>query len=158
MKAKVIVSVAVLGIIAAVGGWWAYRDYQQRRAIELLQFAFSPTEKPSWRRHLPATATDIHEWAWADGFLPDYSYFLKARIAEAEFQQFVARLGLTPHTSDRKYSEHSNWLSWSSAPGFDGDWWDASPSLASTFVSEGHDTWTFAKYENGFLYFVSLNH
>ena len=148
-----------MALVLGVGGWWAYRDYQQRRfAVLLLKFAFSPNEKPSWRGRLPASATDIHEWVWADGFLPDYSYLLKARITETEFQQFIAQLGLTPHTPDREYSEESHWLSWSAAPGFHGDWWDATPTLDSTYVSEGHDTWAFAKYENGSLYFESLNH
>ena len=139
-RTKIILAVALLMLIG--GGWWV----------------FSGDGKPSWRRYLPRTATDIHEWAWADGFLPDYSYLLKARITDGEFQTFVTQLGLTPHTADRNYSDDSHWLSWQRAPGFNENWWDASPALDSTYVWQGKDTWAFAKYENGFLYFQSLNH
>ena len=159
MKRKSRIIVAVLLLALSIAGWWGYRKYQERRAVEaLLKFLFTPNEKPSWRRYLPATAAEVREWAWADGFLPDYGYLLKARITETEFKQFVSQLGLTPHTPDRKYSEESHWLSWSALPGFDGDWWDVSSSLDSTYVSEGNDTWIFAKYESGCLYFQSLNH
>jgi hypothetical protein len=118
----------------------------------------APAKPPSWRRHLPASATGIKEWAWTDGFLPDFSYQLKARITDSEFVEFVASLGLTPHTPDRKYSEASHWLSWSPSLRFDGKWWDASNALTSTYVKEGHDTWMFAKHENGFLYFKCFSH
>jgi hypothetical protein len=144
--------------VATVAGFFAYRAYRIHQAEQFIAALFAADSKPSWRQNLPATATDVHEWSWADGFLPDYSYLLKARVTETEFTQFVALLGLTPHTPARQYSEESHWLSWRAAPGFDGDWWDASDSLDSTFVREGQDTWSFAKYENGYLYFQSLNH
>ena len=111
----------------------------------------------SWRTHLPASATEIKESSWADGFLPDYDYYLRAKITEQEFDTFVGDLGLTPHTSDRIYSEESA-LSWSGHLLEDGSWWSPSSDLSGTFVEEGGTQWTYAKYENGYLYFRSFDH
>lgn len=111
-----------------------------------------------FRKALPWTATDIHEWYWSETLLPDYSYYLKAKVTENQFRTYVARFGLTPHAPDRAYSESSIWLNWESAPESDGGWWNPSDSLDTTFVREGHDTWTFAKFEQGYLYLASLNH
>lgn len=152
-KAKVIIAsvvgaIVLLPAIAIVGLYLAFK----------VAFSGDPTEGLSWRHDLPATATDVHEWAWADGFLPDYSYILKAKVSEPDFNVFIRKLKLTPHSPDRQYSDNPAWLSWSCPPGFTNDWWDASGSLSNTFVDEGHDTWSFAKYENGYLYFQSLNH
>ena len=144
-----------MALLAAAYYW--HRDRQREQAIEVLSALFSMDSKPSWKSHLPSSASDVQEWSWADGFLPDYSYQLKARVTEAEFQKFVSDLGLTPHTPERKYSEDS-WLSWGSAAGFDGTWWDPGDNLDSTYVTEGQDTWSYAKFEKGFLYFKSLNH
>ncbi len=123
----------------------------------LISSIFLMDSKPSWTSLLPPTATEVQESSWADGFLPDCSYQLKARITEAEFQKFVTDLRLTPHTPDRQYSEDS-WLSWGSSPQFQDVWWDPSEDLSSTFVSEGHDTWTYAKFEKGHLHLKSLIH
>jgi len=117
-RSKIKLAVAVCAIAIGLGGWWAYRDLQRRRFVAMFQEIMSaPVKPPSWRRHLPANATDIQEWAWADG---DVSYLLKARVTDAEFLKFVASLGLTPHTPDRKYSESSHWLTWRPSPGFEG--------------------------------------
>jgi hypothetical protein len=75
----------------------------------------------SWRSSLPETAADVHEHAWADGFLPDYDYYLRARVTKPEFDKFVQDLGLTPHTTTRIYSE-SSCLSWSGHLPADSEW------------------------------------
>jgi hypothetical protein len=111
----------------------------------------------SWRSSLPETATDIEEQAWSDGFLPDYDYYLRARITESEFEKFVKDLELTPHSDTRIYSE-SSLLSWSGALIGDKEWWNPTEYLEGTYVKEGGTNWTFAKYEDGFLYFRSLDH
>jgi hypothetical protein len=111
----------------------------------------------SWRSSLPETAADVHEHAWADGFLPDYDYYLRARVTKSEFEKFVQDLELTPHTATRTYSE-SSWLSWSGHLLADSEWWKPTEDLEGTYVKEGGTTWTFAKYEDGFLYFRSLDH
>jgi hypothetical protein len=113
--------------------------------------------KISFTRYLPATATEINEVSWADGFIPDYNYWLRARVTREEFDQFVRDLELTPHTNDRQYSENS-WLSWSDHLLGDTDWWHPTQNLEETYVREGGTKWSFAKYENGYLYFRSLDH
>lgn len=148
-------SLAVAMLLAAAYYW--HRSSEREQAIKTLSALFAADSRLSWKTYLPQTASEVQEWSWADGFLPDYAYQLKARITEAEFRKFVSDLGLTPHTAERKYSEQS-WLSWRGSPAFEGTWWDASGSLDSTYVTEGHNTWSYAKFENGFLYFKSLNH
>ncbi len=111
----------------------------------------------SWRSSLPESATDVHEHVWADGMLPDYDYYLCARVTKAEFEDFVKDLGLTLHTANRVYSE-SSWLSWSGHLLGDNTWWHPTDRLDGTYVKEGGTTWSFAKYEDGILYFRSLDH
>lgn len=111
----------------------------------------------SWRTSLPATATEVKEHAWADGFLPDYDYYLRARITKPEFDKFVQDLELTPHKDTRIYSE-SYPLSWSGHLTGDSEWWNPTDDLQGTFVREGGTTWLYAKYEEGFLYFRSFDH
>ena len=111
------------------------------------------------RRALPWSASEIQEWSWSDGFLPDYSYQLKARISHEHFQSYVESLKLSPHTLSRRYDQPSSpWLSWSSSPGFREQWWDPLPTLDATFVSNHGDHWTYAKYEKGYVYVKSLDH
>jgi hypothetical protein len=107
-----------------------------------------------FRKALPWSAQDIHEWCVAETLLPDYSYQLKARISEQQFRDYIARFGLTPHTPSRAYSDPIS-LTWDPAPELERDWWDPSESLDATFVRQGNRTWTLAKYEHGFLYLAS---
>lgn len=113
---------------------------------------------PSWRGYLPADATDIREWGWADGFLPDYGYMLKARLSQTGFERFVTELRLVSIDTSPKYSDDPEWLSWSAEGRFTNNWWDASDSLDSTFLYQTNHFWQYAKYEKGFLYFKALQH
>jgi len=138
---RLLLVLAIVSALAAVGFLW-----------------FRPDQMPA-RRALPFGAEGIHEWYRSNGFLPDYSYQLKAKITEEQFRQYVSNLGLTPHTEARQYTQSPiPWLSWRPQPGFTGDWWDPSESLSSTFVRQEGDCWTFAKYENGYLFLASLDH
>jgi hypothetical protein len=111
-----------------------------------------------FRRALPWSAHQVHEWYWTDTLIPDYSYQLKAKITEEEFRRYVTRFGLTPHTTNRRYSDDLILLRWDSASGSGREWWDPSESLDSTFVKQDRYTWTFAKYEHGYLFLSSLAH
>lgn len=112
----------------------------------------------SFRKALPSSAQDIHESYWTDTLLPDYDYKLKAKITEEEFRRYVAKFGLTPHTTTRKYSDLVVCLDWAASPEFRRGWWDPSTSLDSTFVWQSNTVWTYAKYERGHLYLQSLRH
>jgi hypothetical protein len=111
-----------------------------------------------FRKELPWSAHDVHEYYVSDTLLPDYSYQLKAQVTEDQFRRYIAKFGLTPHTPTRTYSDSTIWLRWDGVRGAERGWWDPSDSLDSTFVWQGYDTWTFAKYEHGYLYLASINH
>jgi hypothetical protein len=122
-------------------------------------FFWPASDEWLFHRNLPRTAEEVHEWSWSDGFLSDYTYLLTARMRKEEFDAYITTLGLTLHTPNRKYEEPAvPWLDWGAVPDEKTSWWNPSPSLDSTFVDQGHDTWTYAKYENGRLYLKSLNH
>lgn len=114
---------------------------------------------------LPWGARHVRESYWADGFLPDYSYCLKARISEDEFPGYVARLGLTPHTQARSHEDPTSpWLGWAHPFDLDratesGRWWDPPPIEAGkTYVAQSGDEWILAAYKDGWLYVSGLNH
>ena len=111
----------------------------------------------SWREDLPPGATDIKESSWAEGFLPDYDYYLRARMSKQDFMQFVAEQQLTPHTPSREYSEGLA-LSWSGHLLEDATWWNPSEDVSATYVREANTEWTYAKYEDGYIYFRSFDH
>lgn len=108
--------------------------------------------QPNW---LPGGAQIVFRSQWKDGFLPDATFKLKAKVSADEFASAVQRLGLTPHTKDRKYTDDTLWLQWMRD---DDERWNPSPSIDETFVHQEGDSWQLAKYENGFLFYQSLSH
>ena len=108
---------------------------------------------------LPEGATDVREFHWAEGFLPDFEYLLKARIDEADFLPYVEDLGqLELHSETREYTDDPMWLSWTTTIHFDGDWWDPSADLSGTYVYQSKHFWELVKYESGHLYVMALDH
>jgi hypothetical protein len=107
-------------------------------------------------RSLPWSASEIRQHYWGETFLPDYEYFIKAKIPAEEFEPFARGRGLTPHTADRQYSDKTRSISWSSAEKL--KWWDPSASVEGTYVAQAGDAWVMAKYENGYLYYYAMNH
>ncbi|MEM4247918.1 MAG: hypothetical protein QXH80_01510 [Candidatus Nanoarchaeia archaeon] len=107
---------------------------------------------------MPDSATEVQEWVWEDGVTADYSYLLKAKVSRKHFDSFVSKLGLTPDSQSRKYSQGTGGPSWLRPAQFTGNWWNPSPSLDGTLVYEDGHTWSLAKYENGYLYFMSFQY
>ncbi len=144
--------------------WVRFRPRTRLVAIGLAVVVASLTwilwaDQWKFRRELPRGAEDVHEWIREDGFLPDYSYMLKAKLTEKQFREYVERLELTPHSPMRHYTQDAQpWLRWDKGHDAETDWWDPSESLEDTFVSQRGDIWTYAKYERGYLYLKSLNH
>jgi hypothetical protein len=133
----------MLAILAALAwGAWDWRELNVRPL----------------RRALPSSAADVHEWGYADGFLPDFTYLLKARINPDEFQSYVKKARMTPHTADRKYDDDDTWLNWRFRGSCHETWWDPSDSIENTFVRNHGEEWGYAKYENGYIYVKSLDH
>jgi hypothetical protein len=109
------------------------------------------------RQALPWSAREVVDLT-VDG-PPDHGYFLRAKITEPEFRAYCERMRLTPHTSDRVYTDDEMWLSWDGpAGGRTPDWWNPSSGLDGTYVEQSGKVWTFAKYENGYLYVKSRRH
>ena len=52
---------------------------------------------PSPESALPWEATDIRIERYVNGFLPDYTYSMRAAISERDFLEFVRRIGLSAH-------------------------------------------------------------
>lgn len=126
--------------------------------VGVLCFLWFRPDQWTFRRMLPSSAREIRDQQWREWLLPDYQYLLKARITAAEFNDYVKQLGLTPHTSARRYSGETVWLRWDAAPPESGHWWNPTESLDGTFVHQEGDTWTFAKWEGGFVFLKSINH
>lgn len=115
--------------------------------------------KVSYRNRLPSTATEISE-KYVDAF-PDFSYYLKARISQNEFNDFVKHMGLEINlfkqipeierydsTKYRNDPEMDNYMKQFK----DMNWWDLDIDNKVYYKgSEGSDY--YASYNNGFLYF-----
>lgn len=111
---------------------------------------------PSPRTALPKTAHDIHEYR--PDISPDMLYLLRATISQKDFDLFVSRLKLEPHTESRPYTDATHWLEWSGWGSETPDWWDPSRDTEKTYVSQVGRTWTMAKHENGFVYYKKISH
>ena len=122
---------------------------------------------------IPAGAKVCFKSQEEDGLLPDATFRLKLKITKAQFDAIVIKLGATPHTESRKYSDDKGWLNWRPDLGSDDPFtnnnvakpppkgenlWDPDTDLSTTFVRQHKDSWTFLKYERGYLYFTELSH
>ena len=113
---------------------------------------------------LPKDAEICYHSQSADGFLPDAAYCLKAKVTKAQFDAIVKKVGATPHTETRNYTDEKACLNWGAERGRDlkpikgKKLWDPEDDLTTTFVRQEKDTWEFLKYEAGFLYYKTLTH
>lgn len=109
----------------------------------------------SFRRALPAGATDMHD-RLVD-MAPDHIYVLQAKLSRVEFDGYVRRLGLTLHNPSRIYTDDSMWLSWRT-PMVSEVWWHPSGEITDTYVRQDGHTWVFAKFEGDRLHLQSISH
>ena len=130
--------------------------------LALSVFAMAaPLDAQEW---LPKEAEVCYRTQYEDGFLPDATFRLKAKITKQQFDAIVKKIGATPHTEKRKYTDDKIWLSWNPELGDDLEPrkgrknWDPEVDLSATFVRQQKDYWQFLKFEGGFLYYVALNH
>jgi hypothetical protein len=133
---------ALIGATLFLGGW---------------RYFFPSETRSPFRVALPKRVIETSEWYFSDGFLPDYAYYLRAKISPEDFDKYVKYFSLTPHSVDRKYEGgFSAGPAWVSGPA---DWWNPSASTLTTFAKQDAlDSWTYAKYENGYLYLHSFTH
>lgn len=112
-----------------------------------------------YRRVLPPSATSIKEYFYTDGFLPDYEYYLKAKINRQEFKKYCDTLLLTLHSDSSKYSDDVGNLN---TGGIFTDsvaiWWDKKTNQDSLYVWQKGDEWNIARYFNGHVYLYAHEH
>ena len=113
---------------------------------------------------LPKNAEIVYSTEQHDGFLPDGSMKIKARIRESDFPGVVKRLGASLHAPQRKYSDDILWLDWSPEIGTDFkpvigvSKWNPTSDLSATYVSQEGDSWEYVKFEDGYLFYKYINH
>jgi hypothetical protein len=145
---------------------------QYRIALAMILAAMPCTL--SAQEWIPVGAKVCYKSHYEDGFLPDGEFCLKLKISKNQFDAIVTMLGATLHMESRKYSDDKRWLSWNPDSGADDPFanhkqanktppkgenlWDPDTDLSTTFVRQHKDTWTFLKYERGYLYFKELSH
>ena len=122
---------------------------------------------PLFGQHwLPKEAVVVYSNSWSDGFLPDGASYIKVKTNKEGFEAIVKTLKLTPHTEDRQYTDDKEpWLSWGGArdpktlkPIKGEKLWDPYPDLSTTFVRQKGDSWVYAKFEGGYVYYTWINH
>ena len=102
-------------------------------------------------RALPWSATEVHELALTDGFLPDFSYQLKARIPPDALDASIQELGLTGHGVEVLPSPARPEAVW--GPTFASNpWWDPPEGLGQHWRQESRDFRVEAWYHDGWLY------
>lgn len=105
---------------------------------------------------LPESASEVQYHSEEIGI--DWSFCLKARIPQAEFEPYLAQFpSLQPHSPDRIYTDDLMWLDWQ-FPCDHFDWWRSSDDLSDTYVHQEGDSWTMVKYEDGWLYVNGHSH
>lgn len=99
-----------------------------------------------FHRALPWGATQVREETWTEGFLPDYTYTLKARISEDEFRSYVEALELTPYVAEGGVEGGASDVG---GP----EWWDPPPCAeGTTYVYSRGTEQLVARYGDGWLY------
>ena len=148
---------------------WIVRTIKARRWVMLgvnvttlviacagLAYCWSRLNEWGFRRELPQSAKDIREWYHEDGFLPDYVYYLRAKVTKLQFEQYVAHFGMTPHSKDRTYVEPFRGPSWGKGPE---DWWNPSTATEGSYAYQiRRDHWIISKYENGYIYLYAVEY
>ncbi len=103
------------------------------------------------RRALPWNASEVREWKWQEGALPDYMYHMSAKLAPHDFDAYVEKIGLRPHNDQPDI--HGYEFEWYGDEKV--DWWCRNGSSGS-FSDEWNQGGTYAKYEQGRVFLYSF--
>ncbi len=107
-----------------------------------------------YRKALPRSAEEINELALQPGFIPDYSYFLKAKIKEKEFLKYVEKYDLKPFPENTERPEEYKF--WFGTEDIEKSWWTPSPHSVGSYIKRDDSMFMCAKYENGYIYFKAI--
>ncbi|WP_420645679.1 hypothetical protein [Candidatus Leptofilum sp.] len=139
----ILVSITLLVFVGiCLGGWFLFKEI---------------TTSP-FRKALPATAEEVHEWSWNEPgpLSQDFSYMLAARISNQDFMNYVDQFDLSPYDQQMDV----NAPSWSSGQQLNDDildWWTPTESTEGTYVYATGSYWIYAKHENGYLFLYAYN-
>lgn len=97
-----------------------------------------------YRKALPWSASEVKEYIWTEGFLPDFSYYLRARITEKQFLDYVARFELESAGKREQFAEPDE------AP-----WWRPSPGAHEVYRLEDGDWSMEALYDDGIMWVMA---
>jgi len=136
------------------------------RLLYLIIFAYfigcGPAKDNEWgyKKSLPKGATEVKEFYWTDGFLPDYEYYLKARITRTDFLWYCDTFNLILHTDTSAYTDDIGNLNLGGSIHSDSlkHWWDTKTNMDSLFVWQRGDEWNIARYFGGYLYLYAHEH
>jgi len=103
------------------------------------------------KKALPESASEFHHFLSRSGL--DYTYLLKAKIAQEDVETYRLRLGLIRRDPEH-WGERSNW-----AVQYEDfcPWWDPSPNWGNTFYDPNNvrGQTRMMKYEDGYIYYVN---
>lgn len=101
-----------------------------------------------YRRALPWSASEVKEYAWTDGFLPDFVYCLRARVTEEQFRDYVVHFELASAGSQEHFPVTDEEVSW----------WKPSPGAHEVFRLEDGDWEMEAVFDNGIMWVMAGEH
>ena len=96
-----------------------------------------------YRKALPWTASDVQDYAWTEGFLPDYSYWMRARLSRDQFRVYITKYGL-----NQAESGGDSWLCDDRAPA----WFRPSAGGKVIYTAMKGDWSMSALYDRGYIY------
>ena len=106
------------------------------------------------RRALPSSGADVQEYYSDSGFTGDFVRVLKARLPEADFQQYASNLGLT------KYDPAIHGAEYDTIKIGAGDvpkWWNDPREMDNCYFkyTPGEEYYTRITWKDGWVYFIS---
>ena len=107
-----------------------------------------------FKTKLPNHASEIKEFIKAEEFIPDYKYFLSAKITKAEFLNYTNGFKMKLHTDTTQYSDDIVWLTTESNI----EWWNSKSQKDSMYVSQNGQEWVIARYIDEKLYLNAHMH
>ena len=126
--------------------------------ISILSTSCSSSFEWGFVTKLPNGAEIINQSAQTDDFLPDYDYYLTARMNESEFDEYRKEFNLTEHFDRREYVDE-NW-SFDFLLKSEFDWWNPNfeENNSIIYVWQKREEWILAVHQNGIMYLHAMNH
>ncbi len=108
---------------------------------------------PEARRALPWSASDVEESRQHNGFLPDYAYWLKAKLPKDEFDKYASRLGLPSYSDEDPEKSSFSIYAYDDRP----VWWDPPKDSHGSYgiVQEPEGGAKLLRWKDGNVYYFA---